>query len=994
MFPPAFEVGVEIGGRFRLAKLLAAGGMAQAFLAWDNVEQRPVVVKHPRRALLDDELFVARFHREVEALRSLQHPHVIPLIEAGMHERAPYFVMPLMAGGSLVERFPRGERREQIASRPASLHQWLPAVAAALDYAHGQGIVHRDVKPANIFFDSSRTPLLGDFGLVKSLEEESSAEDSLTCTNTALGTLFYMAPERFRPNAEPERQADQYSLAVCVYEALAGRRPFVGDTHHLAVEHLTLPPPPLPCRSGDSVPESLRQALERALSKQPAERFATCSEFAAAVLGEIPMVGCDETVAELLCPACRRLIRLNLALAGQKGHCSRCRATLAIGPACEWLWHEEPRPAAHVAAVPASGRRWRYGALVGVGAAVVLVGFALRPGGEREQENNQGSVVATLLDVPEPFASPVVVDDSDTPGDGGSGDPDGGLSAAGGSDDSRTEPLPTHTSDGENEGIPDPDDASDQDEKAPQPALKPDLIAESPTPAADAGSNPDPAEPSSSPEAVEPPSDPPVAATADVFPNRVFLDMHWVLVDDPGNPADANGGGAVMQPYLIGRYEVTNAEYCVFLNGSEAGRSNSFGVADGPSRAATILTPEDCDRGIIRSQEAAGDGFRYDVAPSMHDKPVVNLCWSDAARYANWLHNGGRAGADTESGAYDLAGVEREDVHARHALPEARGWIPTLDEWYKAAFAKRKEGKVVGYWKFPTASDSQPKAIKAHGFGGGAAEQNPDNTANFTKVSRWPKDPPDGIKPAEWKKVGAATSVGTNGKPSDFGAYDMAGNVAELVFCEDASSTGIVGGDCSSRTKPPDFSSAVVAACRVASRETRLGGLRLACREHPAILIKSKREYLPLGAIEESLSLAQQALALVFDAPPATMNRNKLDELLGKLKTTSRTDFPDDVLNVLAKMQALLEAVTVEMHHLLRAGNVLNQSGATQLLRRFWGDRVVRELSALDQEQVEMAVADAYEKHRQQARTLNQSCEALKKALGEQSHVRPPAPIP
>ena len=124
------------------------------------------------------------------------------------------------------------------------------------------------------------------------------------------------------------------------------------------------------------------------------------------------------------------------------------------------------------------------------------------------------------------------------------------------------------------------------------------------------------------------------------------------------------------------------------------------------------------------------------------------------------------------------------------------------------------------------------------------------------------------------------------------------------------------------------------------------------------------------------------------------MNRNKLDELLGKLKTTSRTDFPDDVLNVLAKMQALLEAVTVELHHLLRAGNVLNQSGATQLLRRFWGDRVVRELSALDQEQVEMAVADAYEKHRQQARTLNQSCEALKKALGEQSHVRPPAPIP
>ena len=180
----------------------------------------------------------------------------------------------------------------------------------------------------------------------------------------------------------------------------------------------------------------------------------------------------------------------------------------------------------------------------------------------------------------------------------------------------------------------------------------------------------------------------------------------------------------------------------------------------------------------------------------------------------------------------------------------------------------------------------------------------------------------------------------------------------------------------------------------MASRETRLGGLRLACREHPAILIKSKREYLPLGAIEESLSLAQQALALVFDAPPATMNRNKLDELLGKLKTTSRTDFPDDVLNVLAKMQALLEAVTVELHHLLRAGNVLNQSGATQLLRRFWGDRVVRELSALDQEQVEMAVADAYEKHRQQARTLNQSCEALKKALGEQSHVRPPAPIP
>ncbi|MFM8494183.1 MAG: SUMF1/EgtB/PvdO family nonheme iron enzyme [Planctomycetia bacterium] len=283
--------------------------------------------------------------------------------------------------------------------------------------------------------------------------------------------------------------------------------------------------------------------------------------------------------------------------------------------------------------------------------------------------------------------------------------------------------------------------------------------------------------------------------------------MHWVTVGDPGNAADVTGLGSVAEPFLIGRYEVTNDEYCSFLNGSAAGRRNLNGVADGPADGSEAAS--------IRRLGGPGE-FRYEVVPGMSLMPVTGLRWCDAARLANWLHNGGTAEADTETGAYDLTASTPAEFTAVPRSPGARVWIPTRDEWYKAAFYKAG-GVDAGYWRYPTGSNSLPRACASDDRGIGIPD---GRSANVSKKSNWP----GGLRVGDG---GCLTAVGSNGPPGPYDAFDMGGNVAEIVTvsedrAEMSAVLGLCGGDAGTGV------ARLVATSQVEPPTHGRGGVRLA----------------------------------------------------------------------------------------------------------------------------------------------------------------------
>jgi serine/threonine-protein kinase len=178
--------------------------------------------------------------------------------------------MRFLPGGSLADYRRQDEAGSPIKNPPEMLHFWLPAIAQALDYIHQRGMLHRDVKPGNIFFDGFWNAFLGDFGIAKIVDGSGGLikEQTLTATMVAIGTPEYMAPELFSPRGTPDGRADQYALAVTVYEMLCGVRPFTGATANIIVEHDRMPVPPLQ-NKGLRLPQSLCAAVERALDCMP-----------------------------------------------------------------------------------------------------------------------------------------------------------------------------------------------------------------------------------------------------------------------------------------------------------------------------------------------------------------------------------------------------------------------------------------------------------------------------------------------------------------------------------------------------------------------------------------------------------------------------------------------------------------------------------------------------------------------------------------------------
>lgn len=332
-------IGVTIGGRYRIISRIGAGGMGTAYRAWDERDGVPVVIKIPQKVFLADPKFAERFQREIRLLQGLRHPHIVPITDAGEHEGLPFVAMRFLPGGSLSHRRLRDEHGKVRPNPPGVLHLWLPAISTALDYVHSQGVIHRDVKPGNIFFDAFWGAYLGDFGIAKIVAESDifDKEHTLTATHMGIGTQEYMGPEHFTRNSVVDSRFDQYALAVTVYEMMAGFRPFTGANSGYAGEVLYQPVPLLRASRAD-LPASLSNAVHRGLAKKPAERFATCQEFAEAVLQDVTPIEDEPDVARLLCPQCSNILKLPLAAAGRRGKCPRCDTGMKVANDLGALW--------------------------------------------------------------------------------------------------------------------------------------------------------------------------------------------------------------------------------------------------------------------------------------------------------------------------------------------------------------------------------------------------------------------------------------------------------------------------------------------------------------------------------------------------------------------------------------------------------------------------------------------------------------------------------
>ena len=263
-----------LADRYAISKEIGSGGMATVYVADDVKHRRRVAVKVLRPELAAA-LGAARFLREIEIAAQLVHPHILPLFDSGAAGGFLFYVTPHAPDGSLRKRIERSGRLPLTDALRISRD-----VGSALDYAHRQGFVHRDVKPENILFADGHA-VLADFGIARALG--SAASESITDAGIVLGTPEYMSPEQAAGEEIPRGESDTYSLACVAYEMLAGEAPLRGtNARSTMAKQVTETPRPLRALA-PTVPVRIERAIMRALIKDPAERFPTVTDFIAAL---------------------------------------------------------------------------------------------------------------------------------------------------------------------------------------------------------------------------------------------------------------------------------------------------------------------------------------------------------------------------------------------------------------------------------------------------------------------------------------------------------------------------------------------------------------------------------------------------------------------------------------------------------------------------------------------------------------------------------------
>ena len=267
-------VGKKIG-RYELRQVIGEGGMATVFRAFDQRLERDVALKLFRRDSFSPAVarrMLKRFDREAKALARLSHANIVEILDYGSFEDSLFLVMKFMPGGTLKDR------AGKTMSYPQAARLLVP-VARALDYAHREGIIHRDVKPANILLTKGGDPMLSDFGIAKIMDENKSV--SLTATNVGVGTPEYMAPEQWVNKVSP--RSDIYALGIIFYELVTGVKPYASDTPAgVAIKQATEPIPD-PRRFIFELPDQVVHVILKALARRPEDRYENMAVFADAL---------------------------------------------------------------------------------------------------------------------------------------------------------------------------------------------------------------------------------------------------------------------------------------------------------------------------------------------------------------------------------------------------------------------------------------------------------------------------------------------------------------------------------------------------------------------------------------------------------------------------------------------------------------------------------------------------------------------------------------
>ncbi|HEY8197921.1 MAG TPA: protein kinase [Gemmatimonadales bacterium] len=276
--PLADRLNAALAGRYTIERQLGQGGMAIVFLAQDVRHDRRVALK-----VLRPELAAAigaeRFLREIRLTANLQHPHILPLHDSGEAGGFLFYVMPYVEGESLRDWL---NRERQLPVEDAT--RIATHVAAALSYAHKQGVIHRDIKPENILLTSG-TAVVADFGIARALTEAGAGR--LTETGLSLGTPQYMSPEQITAERDLDGRSDVYALGCVVYEMLAGEPPYTGPTAQSVIAKVLTEPPRRVSSARPALPAHVAAAIHKAMAKLPADRFRSAAEFAEALTSRV-----------------------------------------------------------------------------------------------------------------------------------------------------------------------------------------------------------------------------------------------------------------------------------------------------------------------------------------------------------------------------------------------------------------------------------------------------------------------------------------------------------------------------------------------------------------------------------------------------------------------------------------------------------------------------------------------------------------------------------
>ena len=337
-------------GPYRIINQVGQGGMATVYKAYQPSMDRNVAIKVLPRQLAESKEFAARFQQEARIIARLEHPHILPVFDYGESDGVTYFVMRYLEAGTLKTRMEAG---------PLSLKEidrLFTQLAEALEYAHSHGVIHRDLKPANALVDEQGNLFLTDFGIAKLLE---SASPRLTQTDAIMGTPAYISPEQARAQTVDKR-SDIYSMGIILYEMVTGSVPFVADTPLAVILKHVSDPLPLPSLIKPDIPESIERVILKALAKEPADRYATATEFLTAWKRALEEIDTIVRVPETRVPT-----RL-------------ASPVPSVGPGTN-PGQSQPRPVPVSNAAPASGRRtgWIIGCVAGACLLLSVAGVAV-----------------------------------------------------------------------------------------------------------------------------------------------------------------------------------------------------------------------------------------------------------------------------------------------------------------------------------------------------------------------------------------------------------------------------------------------------------------------------------------------------------------------------------------------------------------------------------------------------------------------------------------